>query len=228
MKKILILILFQTLHITSFADNKIPDKLFGITLGEIYKTNNKDMPILPVQKITGCMEIFGHGMHCYFKPIEGAVSKKFPYVEKKKNSKDEFYETSFHVYVLPIIPSNIDSIEELEKLDHINVEIIMIDWSDFPKEDNNKTKEDIKKDCYYWAFDLCKTFEAHFSIKPKIEDNYENKIYICKFASDERELIVTGMGFKHLELTYNRNVTNKKNDFIDITLRKLAAKKILP
>lgn len=227
-KKILLLILFQVLPICSFADNKIPNNLFGVTLGEIYKTDNKDIAhILPVKKITGCNELFGMGTHCYFEPIDGAASEKFPYVEKKKNSDDEFYETSFHVYVLPILPSNIDSIEELEKYN--NVEIISIDWSEFPKqENNNKTEKDIDKDCYYWAFDLCKTFEVHFSVKPKIGDYYEDKMYRCTFTSDDRELSVTGWGYKQLQLSYKDHLVKKKNEVIEKALRRLAAKKIIP
>lgn len=225
MKGILILLLTPMLSVYCFADNKIPDKLFGVPLGGVYNVND-----LPVKKITGVQELFGLGTHYYFEPLDGTSSQAFPYIERKEKPDDEFYSTSFHAYAFPIIPNNVDSWDKLESLQDkdLKVEIVSIDWSDFPEETDKKTKEKIGEDCYFWAINLCKTFEAHFSSKPKIYDNYDRKTYICTFTSNEKELVVTAMRYKEVQLHYKQEIIDKKNEILETFFRKIAAKKILP
>lgn len=206
---------------------QVPKKLFGIILGENYKADNSDVP---VKKFTGCQKSFGLGIHCYFEPIDGTASQIFPYIEIKENPDYKFYKTSFHIYILPIIPNNIDSIDKLESLEEkdFKIEVMSIDWSEFPKEEDKKAKQKIEEDCYYWAIDLCKTFETYFSSKPKIFDYYSSKTYGCTFSSHEREFKVTGMGFKQVKLSYNEKVLDRKIKNVETILRKLEAKEILP
>jgi len=225
MQRILILLLIQILPAYCFADNKIPDKLFGITLGGIYNEND-----LPVKEITGKQMLFGAGIHYYFKPIDGTTSQAFPYIERKNKPNDESYSTSFHTYIIPIIPNNVDSMDKLESLQNKDwkVEIVSIDWSDFPEKTDQKTEKEVREDCYFWAMELCETFEAHFSSKPKIHDNYDDKNYICTFTSNEKEFVVSGIGHKQVKLHYKNEIISKKSKILETFIRKLAAKKILP
>jgi hypothetical protein len=225
MKRILILLLVQILSVYCFADNKIPDKLFGITLGGVYNEND-----FPVKEITGKQMLFGPGIHYYFKPIDGTTSQAFPYIERKEKPNDESYSTSFHTYIIPIIPNNVDSMDKLESLQDKDwkIEVVSIDWSDFPEKTDQKTEQKVKEDCYFWAIDLCKTFEAHFSSKPKIYDNYDRKTYICTFTANEKEFVIKGMGYKEVRLHYKEEIISKKSKILETFLRKIAAKKILP
>ena len=238
MNKILVLMMFQVLPIIVIANNNIPNQLFGVTLGTKYKEDN--LNILNVKKLTGCEYSLGYGLHCYFKPIDEASSLAFPYIENKKSPKNEAYKTSFRLYLLPVIPNNlkIDSIdittkESLEKsIDELDkeitnegYEILSISWSEFPEERN---KDEIRKDYYYWAVDLCKIFEERLYTKPKISDYYDHKNYVCKFVFNEKEFVITAMGFKEVKLKYADKVLDKKNKALEAILRKVQAKIILP
>lgn len=215
-----ILVLYTISILSSFSAQavNIPDKLFGITLGAIHTLED-----FPVKKITGISKIVDKGIHYYFQPIDGMASNSFQYIEKKTNPDDEFYATSFHTYMLPVIPSEITSMEQFNKA-ILKWEVVQIDWSEFSEESNNKAREEE----YYWAFNLCKTFSVYFSVKPKISDFYDNKIYRCVFSFNEREFKVEAIGCKTVALVYNREIIDNQINVAETIIRRLSAKEILP
>ena len=196
----------------------VPKKLFGISLGGIYKlgdpeTNN--FGNIPVKKITGLQKFLGEGIHCYFQPKE--EYKSFEYVEKRKKPEDRFFETSFRLYLLPVIPSTIKTIEQLD-LPKENWEVTAIEWSR-----PAKTEEK----AYYWAMDLCKTFKADISVSPEIDDDHK-EWYACTFSFGDREFRVSSFLSGSVELSYKREVFEAKNEAVDKVIRKLQAEKIRP
>lgn len=203
----------------------IPDKLFGITLGAVYDNYEN----IPVKKFTGAEKSFrGTGIHYYFQPTK--VNDFFEYIEKKE-SDNQFYKTSFRVLMLPIIPSEISSMEELNKA-NLKWEVTYICWDTAIEEISEKDRKKIIEENYYWAMDLCKTFSAEFSIKPKISntsDISELKAYTCTFISGEKELKVEGLAsVKSVSLGYKKEISSKKHDAVETTMRRLLAKEILP
>jgi hypothetical protein len=201
------------------APRGVPTKLFGILLGGIYDVGNSEMNDLgniPIRKFAGMNQFLGNGIHYYFQPVDD--NKAFEYVEKRKKPEDKYFETSFRLYMLPVIPTTVKTIEQLDAA-KVKMEVVTIEWSVEPKS---------KDDAYYWAIDLCKTIELDISVRPKIDNFYDSKNYTCTFSAGEREFKVSSFYSKSISLSYRRDVFDKKDKALEKTLRKLRAEKIRP
>lgn len=94
----------------------VPGKLFGITLGAVHTLGNpeaNDFGTMPIKKFAGMNSFMGYGAHYYFQPK--VAHKFFEYVEKREKPEDKYFETSFRLYLLPLIPSTVGSIEQLNQ-----------------------------------------------------------------------------------------------------------------
>src|SRR5215813_4767300 len=121
--------LFQPLFA---ADNqKFPDSLFGVKLGGVYNIRSgnecKDVGNMPVKKCGGIQKFLGNGFHYYFEPLK--EYKAFRYVERPEKPGDEYFQTSFSSYLLPVIPEKVKNLEELESI-QVNWEVTTIVWTD--------------------------------------------------------------------------------------------------
>jgi hypothetical protein len=220
MKKILLtLFLISTVLSCTQDVGDVPKELFGIKLGTIYdfsKVTKGDVGKFPIKNFTGANQFLGSGTHFYFEPL--VESKYFPYKEKKKNKDDEYYETNYRLYLLPVIPDSIKTIEELTS-SKLEMEVTVIQWSD-----NKKNKEE----SYFWTMEMCKTFSSDIKIKPEILDNYEKKYYFCKFKKDNRMLEINNLTDSvYFTLQYDKEFLDKKSEEVDEKVRKLKAKDIL-
>ena len=220
MKNIL-LITFLVSSSFSYAQgvNEVPKELFGIKLGALYdlsKVTRESNGGLPIKEFTGSNQFLGYGTHFYFEPIK--ESKYFPYKENKKKDNDKFYTTNYRLYLLPVIPSSIKTIEELSS-SKLDMEVIIIEWSDEKKN---------QEEAYFWAMEMCKTFSSDIKIKPVIVDNYESKGFFCEFKQDNRILdIHKMMNSVYFSLNYDKVVSDKKNKEVEDKIRKLTAKDML-
>ena len=210
----------------SFAEgtSPVPDKLFGVPLGGIYDIGTPELVgigNLPIKKFTGAQKFLGEGLHYYFEPKE--AYKAFNYVERPEKQGEQYFPTSFRLYLLPVIPNTITNIEQFEKAT-LKWEVSVIEWSGEATKDDHKAKDE----AYYWAIDICKTFESDISVKPEIYNNFEDKLYSCTFSSGDRKLVVGSLSAKYFQLSYAGNIFNKKTDNVDNTIRKLRAKNIKP
>ena len=197
----------------------VPEKLFGIALGGIYDIGNpevNDFGNIPVKRFTGMNRFLGNGIHYYFEPKK--EHKFFEYVEKREKPEDKYFTTSFRLYLLPVIPPAITTVEQLDKA-KLKWEVSIIEWSNDPK---------TKEDAYYWATNLCKTFGVDISVKPEIIDHYDSKWYECTFSTGDREFKVSSFSSKSVQLSYKKEVFDNKNELVDKVLRKLHAKEIRP
>lgn len=197
----------------------VPEKLFGITLGGIYDLGNPEASNfgnMPIKKFAGMNRFLGNGIHYYFQPKDD--NKFFEYVEKHEKPKEKYFKTSFRLYLLPVIPSSIKTVEQLNKT-KLNWEVSTIEWSN-----DAKTKDD----AYYWAIDLCKTFSVDISVKPKTIDQYDSKLYECSFATGNREYKVSSSYSRSVQLSFIREVFDKKDAAVDKAIRKLQAQEIRP
>lgn len=211
---IILFILFSSLSLADDPKN-VPEKLFGITLGNIYNIGdykNKEIGNLPIKKFAG-IEYFG-GVHYYFQPQN--KYKIFEYIEKREKPDDQYFKTSFSLYLLPSIPS----ITLTDKTEKLNWEVAIIRWSDEAK---------TTMDAYYWAADLCKTFKVDISVKPIISDSYDSKTYECIFSSGNREFKVSSLlHLKTIRLSYKNEVLEEKTEVIETIIRKKQANEIRP
>jgi hypothetical protein len=222
MRKITLLLCIATVMFYGCAEKSrdIPTELFGVKVGAIYKIGEgtKDnFGTLPIKKMRGTEVSFGIGYHLYFEPLND--NKAFPYKEKKKNTSDEYFTTSHHLYFLPILPTSIKSEEQLNAYKIEDVEIASIDWSDYKENEES---------AYLWVSDICKTFSADIAVKGEISDDYKNKFYSCKFKNKDRQLEANNLGnMVVFRLGYEKETLDKKTEAIDTFVRKLKAKELL-
>jgi hypothetical protein len=218
--KISVLIFLAVSISCTEKQNAVPKELFGIKLGNIYNLGDgsrNSVGNLPIKKIGGIEASFTIGQHLYFQPL--SVNPKFEYTESKKNSWDEYFTTTYRLYLLPVIPKSIESIDELKNLKFDTAEIALISWS-------NKLKDDSA--AYYWAVDMCKTFEADIGKKSESHDDYKLEIHSCAFRNEDRILNINNIGdLVSFELKYAKEIFDKKIDDIDSRIRKIQAKEIL-
>lgn len=200
----------------------IPTELFGLKLGQAYDLGDErrgQKGDIPVKRFAGIVNFLGEGISYYFEPKK--TNKLFPYVETKKSKADKYFETSFRAYLLPIIPDTLTSVDQLTQ-SNLQWQPIVIEWS---------IKAKSKKDSYYWAMDLCKTFTVDFEKTPEIYDvnEVDSQGYSCTFGADDREFTIAGMyGFNRIKLEYNTETVKAMNTAVETKRRKIAAKSIIP
>lgn len=209
----------------------VPKRLFEVELGKVYTMKGQDFTKsdLPIAKFTGAQEGIGSGTHFYFQPRK--AYEAFPYEERREKPQDEFFGSSYRLYLLPVIPSGIKSLSELEKAKDPGYEVLVIEWSRY--RDGDKTQNDD----YFWAQSMCKTFEADLGVKPKLFDQYRpqgdtstilGSVYSCTFAEGDRELEVTSMFGRMVKLSFTNEASKAKHSAFEMTVRKLQAPAIRP
>ncbi|MDP9360532.1 MAG: hypothetical protein M3P29_03680 [Acidobacteriota bacterium] len=216
----LCILIFMTVSLQAQTTPKgVPTKLFGVTLGSVYDVGDgaNNFGDLPVARFAGMRTFLGHGVHYYFKPK--SENKAFPYIEKKKRPDDKTFETSYRLYLLPVIPPTTKTVDQLEHQKQ-KWEVATIEWSD---------TAETKDDAYYWAIDLCETFQMDIGSKPVVIDNHATKWHKCIFASGNREFSVSNLqDMRIVELAYKHDVLERKDKAVESVLRRLRADQIRP
>lgn len=201
---------------------EVPKKLFEIELGKVY-----DMSKIPVKKVTGVQKFLGFGTHYFFQPKKEYSA--FKYEEIKVNPSDEYFKSSFRLYLLPIYPKEFD-INKIKQSD-IKWEVSVIEWSESEGDALRKRNEDKTRaeNAYYWAIDICKTFKNDLGLEPKIIDFPDDHWYLCEFTQDNRLFKVSSsLKSKSMSLEYTKEYHDKRNDEIDKFIRKKQAETIRP
>lgn len=221
------------------AEPEVPRQLFGVTLGNVYDLGvDGGVGTLPVKRFTGLQRFLGSGIHYYFEPAKEYSA--FPYIEKPDEG-DDWFPTSFRLYLLPVIPPSIESSDELTS-SNIAWKAVLIEWS---LDDNApdvgeheagnydfaaglKKRKTNRHEDYLWALDLCATFKADLGIDPKIIDYRDSHFYECTFADDERVLEVSSNPVKTIQLRFSEEVYNSMEEEVENRLYQLKADKIRP
>jgi hypothetical protein len=216
--------LFAVFSPATAQDTKrsFPDSLFGVKLGSVHTLGKSgkhdDVGTLPIKEFKGVNQFLGNGVHYYFKPLK--ENPAFKYIENRKKPTDEYFATSFRLYLLPVIPKTVSSAKDLEP--HLLAwEVMLIEWS----EENEKNKDS----AYFWASDFCKSLELDLGRKADTFDNYESKWYSCTFQEKDSELNANSLGgTKYFTLQYSKTVSERKDNAVDAMLRKLRMNAIRP
>lgn len=205
------------------AAKKFPDSLFEVKLGASYKipANETEVGELPIKKFLGMQKFLGSGIHFYFKPLK--EYEAFKYVEKKAKSTDKYFGTSFRLYLLPIIPKTAKSQKDIENVS-LRWEVEIIDWTDSAEK---------KEDAYFWAKDLCESVKIDLERAPKITDIFKDEFsfysYSCVFSEGQKELKIENVGnLKVFSLSYKNSEFEKRNNSVELLLRKLQMNEIRP
>lgn len=228
------LLLSALVCVTSFAQGKapVPTKLFGIELGAILETDaagNIPLAQIPAKAFRGMEPGLAAGGHYYFEPT--SVNPALPYLEGKKKPSDEFYKTSYRLFLLPIAPKGAKSIKQFEE-SMTKVEVMTINWEEVDLKRNDyvrdsKEDKEARSVDYWWAQNLCKTFTAELAVKPEILDFSDSSHYTCRFTQDERTLEVSSFYRKVLRLEFRRDISEQKQKAFDTAVRQLQARELL-
>lgn len=219
------------------SKGEVPKKLFEIELGSVIQVFRDLKPRnFPVAQITGLQQELGGSLaSLYFQPLK--TYEAFPYEEQHETPKREVFRTSFNALVVPIVATTVKSLEELERLntDTRSFEILYVQWM---QSYGSKTSESeirrLKTDGYLWAEQMCGVFAADLEMTPKTSLFWDQSpqasdpYYSCTFNTQDRELNVTSMFGRSINLTFNNDVIVSKKNALEKTLYKLRANKIRP
>lgn len=219
-RKYLLSILIIFLFGCSNNQRDVPKELFDIELGKIYNIGDgtkNSIGDLPIKKITGYESSLTIGQHIYFQPL--SANKTLEYKELKNSQADEHFKTTYRLYLLPVLPKSIDSMEELGAFKFDKGEVAVIAWAD-------KLKDE--KEAYYWAKDMCETFVADIGKTTKVIENHDLSLYSCIFEKENRVFTIHNIGSLAIfELKYGKDKLQGKIDEIENKLKKLKAKEII-
>jgi hypothetical protein len=191
-----------------------PKSLFDVKLGGTYNIGKGRTPYdvgnLPVTRFTAIQRPLGSGLHYFFMPLR--EHEDFNYIERRWYVDDEYYESSFRLYLLPVINKTVTLKRELENIQW-DWAVMLIEWSSVVEN---------KEDAYYWAMDLCSSMKVDLQRVPSIDNNVESKEYYCTFKEGDRKLeIKAAASSKFYKLSRTQMALDATNDAVDATFRKI-------
>lgn len=192
----------------------LPNELFGIRLGGIYKVSKDEKHNLPVAMVTAVEDNFGTGGSFFFKPEVEEPSLK--YMEYRDNPKQKHFFTSHRAYLMPMFPAALKSMDEIQSLQEWDVEALLIEWVGVEDGGTHDTN-------YTWAVETCKTYRLRFGIEPTVlvGPKRVEKQYECKFVDGERELSVIGGEGKKVALRFAEAIINEKHKTLARLVKRL-------
>lgn len=201
---------------------EVPTELFGIKVGKDYRLGTPetgDFGDFPVKKFTGIKRLMGSGFSYYFQPIK--ANPAFEYIEERNKPEDTLFDTSFRAYLYPVIPPDVQSLRDLERVvTSMKHRVARVEWS------KNMPNKD---EAYYAAMDWCATFKATFSVAPKITDlSSDTRWYSCEFTSGDRTFEAQNVGeIVSVSLSLRRDISDKINEEVEQRIRSLQGKDLL-
>lgn len=191
-----------------------PKSLFDVKLGGIYKIGKARTPYdvgnLPVTRFTAIQRPLGSGLHYFFMPLR--EHKNFSYIERRYDLDDEYFESSFRLYLLPVIKNTVTLKSQLEDIEW-DWAVMLIEWSAMAEK---------KEDAYYWAKGLCGSMKADLQRMPNITNNVEAKEYDCTFREGDNKLEIKAVaGAKFYKLSRTKVALDATNDAVDATFRRI-------
>jgi hypothetical protein len=132
----------------------------------------------------------------------------FPYIENKEDGNSEYYETSFRLYLHPVVDERIENLKQFYEVTRYNVDLI--EWS--------QTKN-TQEEGYLWAFSMCEKFSADIAKAPIVRNDY-NEEYSCVFEGDNAVLMISGSERVYLTL----RTTDSRFEANSMAVRKLRLK----
>jgi len=191
-----------------------PKSLFDVKLGGTYKIGKGSTPYdvgnLPVTRFTAIQRPLGSGLHYFFMPLR--EHENFNYIERRWFVDDEYFESSFRLYLLPVIHKTVTLKRELENIQW-DWTVMLIEWSSTVEK---------KEDAYSWAMNLCSSMKVDLQRVPSIDNKVASKEYNCTFKEGDKKLeIKAAAGTKFYKLSRSQVALDATNDAVDATFRKI-------
>jgi hypothetical protein len=190
---------------------RIPEDLFGVPLGAVYRMDEDGSHDLPVKKVTGVQRFIGMGVHVYFEPLED--NPAFLYSEQREDG-NEYFKTSHRLYMLPVLA------DDAAKDEVVGYRVALVEWSEFESEPDQSS--------YFWASSFCKSVAGDLGVQAEIVDFYEESWYGCDFAGKERQLVVTSQFGKTITLSFNDEISEQMEKAIEVRVRQLEMDRVRP
>jgi hypothetical protein len=206
---------------------EVPHELFGVPLGAIVSADPaaEDRLLgLPGIEVKAAEKFLGQGIHVYFKPSKEYAG--FPYSEWSSDPSNRFPRTTFRLYLLPIIPENITTSEQLAELtnsEDLEFEIALIEWRREPE------GETADREAYWDARRLCATFSLDFSVKPEFRNDWDWHKYQCDFTQGDRLFSIVGQfGATQVSVQYREEIAEGKQNALEDKFKRLELERIRP
>jgi hypothetical protein len=215
MKVLVVLLASLIFPAQSQEARQVPTSLFGIELGQSYEfpavsAGDNAVGTFPVKRLVSEQRSLHRGLSVYFEPLGEAEG--FPYHEIAQEHGD-YPIASYRVRVYPVIPRDVTTLAALREL-NLPQQVSLVEWS----LGNSETSGD---DGYAWARELCKSMEADLGLEPRITDMAEKDVYACVFSSGERELAVTSVVGRTLQLSFIDEITDRMDADVHSRIRRL-------
>ncbi len=175
---------------------EFPASLFGIGLGDVYEyaafgAEGSAVGSFPMKRLISARRSLHRGASLYFEPL--TENADFPFREVAQGDGAAPIATH-RAYVFPVLPDNLLTLTEPE-MRNLPQKVYMIEWSD-----GHEQAQDASN--YAWAAQLCQSLEAELRIVPVLTDRADQGIYRCLFSSGDRELEVTSVLGRTIQLSF--------------------------
>lgn len=220
MKRWLALLPFVALPTWAQEVHEIPTTLFGVGLGNVYEYPPVDaadgaVGTFPVKRLVSEQQSVHKGLSLYFEPLP--ENAPFPFGEvTQKDGADRI--SSYRLHLYPVIPTGATTLAQLRE-SNLPQKVNMIEWSLVgPKPQ--------AVDDYSWARDLCRSTEREVGTEPDITDDAGSGVYRCIFASGDRELEITSVIGRTVQLSFRAAVSDRMDADVNTRLRRLELEEI--
>lgn len=213
MKPSLYLLLPLAFPVQAQNVSELPGSLFDIELGGVYEygspgVDEGSVGTFPVRRLISEQVSLNRGLSRYFEPL--SRNGTFPFNEFTLDNGELI--SSFRFYILPVLPEVTGTLAELQERD-LPQQVLMIEWSQGSRIADG--------DNYSWAYDLCTSLAVEFGIEPEVTDNVENGVYRCVFSSGDREMEVTSVLGRTVQLSLSDEITDQMESDVYGTIRRL-------
>ena len=137
----------------------------------------------------------------------------FKYYEKKPYPSAKYYVTPFYLSLLPVIPGNVTSPDQLINNPPTKWEVVSIGWN------GTTAKISDVADNYFWAKKYCNKLKTDIDIKPEILDEYGSRFYTCNFEENNRILEVHNLG-RNVRLLIDEKTLKQKRSTLESLMSK--------
>jgi hypothetical protein len=215
MKRCFALLPFLVLPAHAQDVSEVPTALFGVGLGSVYEygpdsADDNAVGTFPVKRLVSEQRSVHKGLSLYFEPL--TENPAFPFREILQEDGANRI-TSYRLHVFPVIPSGTTTLAELQE-SNLPQQVNMIEWGLGGPEPRNG-------DDYMWARNLCRSTEVDLGTKPEITDSADSGVYRCIFASGDRELEISSVIGRTVQLSFVAAVSDQMDAEVNTRLRRL-------
>lgn len=213
MKPVLALLSLLAVAARAQTPPGVPAVLFDVFLGAVYEypadgTDENAVGTFPVKRLLSERSSLHRGVSLYFEPLNEEAAFPFRDTETESSASPM---SSYRLFVYPVLPEDDAPLAELRER-NLPQRVFMVEWSQ---------GDGRRSDAYVWAIDLCKSIEAESGIAPEVTDTAESDVYRCVFSDGERELEVSSVVGRTIQLSFADAISDETEAAVYTRIRRL-------